>query len=328
VGKRRVERLEQVRELVLSKGSVTAQELANALGTSRRTIYRYVESLRESGFAIESCPGSTGGLRISSAEKNRGLTLTEEESMAILLVGSAVSQNDFLPYNDSLDSALEKIRRSLSKSAWAEIQETMPNVSVMVDKLSDCHEIDSLLEEVTEAIAHKCGIAITYYSLHRDAYDERQIDPYHLFYQGGAWYVIGHCHVRNDVRTFRLDRIKQLGVEERTFQRPKSFSLYGYLGSAWGIIRGQRNAVKIRFSPPLSRLIVESQWHPTQQLTTKEDGSVIFTAEVDGLVEIRRWVLGFGECAEVIEPQELRESIKQCLGGMANVYCDVLRDKA
>ncbi|MDP3487484.1 MAG: HTH domain-containing protein, partial [Bacillota bacterium] len=181
MGRKRVERLEQVRELVLSKGAVTAQEIANILGTSRRTIYRYVESLRESGFAIEACPGSTGGLRVSSAEKSRGLMLTDEESMAILLAGSAVSQNSFLPYNDSLDSALEKIRRSLSKAAWADIQETMPNVSVMVDKLSDCLEVDSLLEEVTEAIAHKRGIAITYYSLHRDAYNERQIDPYHLF---------------------------------------------------------------------------------------------------------------------------------------------------
>ena len=93
-------------------------------------------------------------------------------------------------------------------------------------------------------------------------------------------------------------------------------------------MRGQRNLVKIRFTPPLSRLITESQWHPTQQVTTKEDGSVIFTADVDGLVEIRRWVLGFAECAEVIEPKELRESIEQVLGKMAIVYSDVLPDKA
>lgn len=323
MGKKRLERLEQVRDMVLSKGAVTAQELATMLGTSRRTIYRYVDSLRESGFAIEACPGSTGGLRLSSAEKSRGLALTEEESMAILLAGSAVSQNGFLPYNDSLDSAVEKIRRGLSKSAWAEIQETMPNVSVMVDRLSDCQEPDYLLESVTEAIAHKRGVEITYYSLHRDAHDERQIDPYHLFYQGGAWYVIGYCHVRNDVRTFRVDRIKRLCPEDRIFERPKSFSLYGYLGSAWGMMRGQRHLVKIRFLPPLSRLITESQWHPTQQVVANEDGSVIFTAEVDGLVEIRRWVLGFAECAEVIEPEELRLSIKESLAKMVSVYSDV-----
>ena len=307
---------------------MTAQELANILGTSRRTIYRYVESLRESGFAIEACPGSTGGLRVSGPDKSRGLALTEEESMAILLAGSAVSQNGFLPYNDSLDSALEKVRHSLSKSAWAEVQETMPNVSVMVDRLSDSHEVDALLEDVTEAIAHKYGIKITYYSLHRDSSDERQIDPYHLFYQGGAWYVIGHCHVRNDVRTFRVDRIRQLNTEDRLFERPKTFSLYGYLGSAWGMMRGQRHAVKIRFLPPLSRLIAESQWHPTQQVETNQDGSVIFTAEVDGLVEVRRWVLGFGECAEVMEPLELRESIKKCLAKMTTVYSDALPDRA
>lgn len=320
MGVKRRNRMESVKSIVLERGAVTAQELATELGTSRRTIYRYIDSLRKQGLFIEACPGSTGGFRLAQAASNRNLLLSDAEASAVLLVGSAVSMNNLLPYNDHLEGALEKVRRSLSESAWAEIRDAMPNVSVLADRLWGDGANDHYLNEITDAIAHKQGIKINYCSLRSDEQIERKIDPYHLFYQGGAWYVAGYCHLRKSIRTFRVDRMKELNIEERTFERPSKFSLYEYLGSAWGMVRGEKRRVKIRFSSYVARLIAESQWHPSQQISFENEGSVLFTADVEGVEEIRRWVLTFAEHAEVLEPTELRESLTTSLSKMLSLY--------
>jgi len=319
--KKRDERLEKVKEIVLAKGAITAQELASELGTSRRTIYRYIDSLRKEGIAIDACPGSTGGFRLSTGADSRNMVFTEDEALAVLLLGSAVCEAGVLPYNDHLESAIEKVRRSLSEKAWADIREAMPNVSLMVEPLFNQTVSDHVLDDITEAIAHKRGLGISYYTLHRDDQVEREIDPFHLFYQGGAWYVVAYCHVRKDVRTFRVDRIRELSIQDRNFERPPKFSFNSYIGSAWGIMRGQRHSVKVKFLPPISRLIAESQWHPTQETEFTAEGHLIFCAEVDGLEEIKRWVISFAEYAEVLEPQELKESILTSIRGMASNYC-------
>lgn len=317
---KRAERLEKVKEIFLSQKSATAQEIASALGTSRRTVYRYVDDLRDSGFAIAACAGSMGGFRAIAESVGQDLKLSEEESSALLLAGSAVLENGLLPYNSNLESALEKVRQGLSPEAWAEIRETMPNVSIMVDMLSVAQDNGALLDMITDAIAHRDTLSISYHSFQRDLLEQRNIDPYLLFYQGGAWYTVAYCHIRTDIRTFRVDRIRAISLAGVKFERPKNFSLYGFLGAAWGMVRGEPHHVKVRFLAPISRLIAESQWHPTQRIEWQDDGSLIFMADVDGLDEIRRWVLTFAEHAVVYEPQILREGLRASLHAMLSYY--------
>lgn len=327
MGRKKHERLTQIKGIIAERGSATAQELADLFGTSRRTVYRYMDKLKDEGLNIEACPGSHGGFRLAALGPLKLDKLTMEECRALMMAASTVEEHGLLPFAEHLSMAVEKIRRSLSAEDWAEIRETMPNVSVLVEKLADYEEKSQLLEQLTESIAAKTALALRYYVFHRDKEEEREIDPYHLFYQGGAWYVVGYCHARKDVRTFRVDRIRWLESLKQSFERPRNFSLAGYLGSAWGMVRGERHQVSIRFLPPVSRLIAESQWHPTQRIEPESDvsfcGSVIFRAEVDGLDEIRRWVLSFAEYAEVIEPKELRDSIRASLLKTIHLYGEV-----
>jgi len=119
-----------------------------------------------------------------------------------------------------------------------------------------------------------------------------------------------------------VDRIRTLEREDRTFVRPQNFSLNGYLGCAWGMMRGERKTVTVKFFPPASRLVAETTWHPTQEIAFQTDGTILFSATVDGLEEIMRWVLTYADCAEVISPPELRAIITgRLLGAMAR-YAD------
>jgi len=231
-----------------------------------------------------------------------------------------VAEHNLLPYGDHLATAMEKVKQSLSAEQWCEVRDTMPDVSVYVGQLADYERLTDVLEQLTLAIADKAGIVITYYALHRDSEQSRQIDPYHLFHQGGAWYLAGYCHWRQETRTFRVDRIRTLEREDRTFVRPKNFNLDRYLGCAWGMMRGERQSVVVKFFPPASRLVAETAWHPTQKLTPEPDGTLLFAADVDGLEEVMRWVLTYADCAEVISPPQLRAAITERLRGAAARY--------
>lgn len=303
-------RIDYVKDVLHEKGMVTAQELATDLRTSRRTIYRYMEQLRREGFGVEACPGSSGGFRVvdKSCEGSPSI-FSDEEALALMIAGLAVAEHNLLPNSDKLESALERIRDTLTPEQWSEIQETMPNVSIMVGKLYCREDTERWLDCITEAIASRQSLMVNYHSFNRDQADTRKIDPYHLLFQGGAWYVLGYCHLRCEIRTFRVDRIRDLHVLPEEFERPRSFSLNAYLGAAWGIMKGDRCKIKVLFYPPASRLIVEGVWHPSQQVTVQPDHTVVFEAVVDGLEEVERWILTFGDGAEVLEPAELRRRV-------------------
>lgn len=109
-------------------------------------------------------------------------------------------------------------------------------------------------------------------------------------------------------------------LTDELFQIPKDFKIEDYLKHSWGIERGEPVTVKIRFDNYQARWIRERIWHPSQRLRDLEDGGLIFEAEVAGLREIKQWVLGFGPHAEVLEPLELKEQIRQEIRRMREIY--------
>ncbi len=93
-------------------------------------------------------------------------------------------------------------------------------------------------------------------------------------------------------------------------QVPQDFDLRGYLGNTWSVYRGERSYhVEVLFTKEAAATATEGIWHHTQKTRKNKDGSVILTFQVDGLNEIVRWILGWGNRAKVIWPPELRDMI-------------------
>ncbi|MBT9154499.1 MAG: hypothetical protein DDT36_01328 [Firmicutes bacterium] len=313
-------RMAQIADLILERGTVRAQELADLFKTSRRTIYRDIDALQESGFQVEAYPGSNGGFRRAAQERKPTKELSTEELYALMVAGSLALENNELPYATALAAALQKLTLMLGPEQREVIIETLPYISLVAERTGDETDCNEYLDKLTQAIAHHQGVGITYYTLYRDRAELREIDPYHLYSIKGAWYVIAYCHLREQVRVFRVDRIKELNMSERCFQRLADFNVQSFFGSAWSMIKGDKYTVRVRFTPPVSRFIAESVWHPTQKIEASPDGSVIFSAEIEGLEEFQRWVLTYAEHAEVLEPTSLRDSLQRSLSKMASFY--------
>jgi len=133
--------------------------------------------------------------------------------------------------------------------------------------------------------------------------------------------VIAYSAQHRQIRTFKLGRIRTLTVTERTFSWPRDVKLEDHFGQAWSMIpEGKLYDVHLRFARQVAGNVAEVQWHPSQQVAWRDDGSMDYRVRVDGLGEISWWVLGYGDQVEVVSPAPLRRRITEMAGSVTAMY--------
>jgi len=140
---------------------------------------------------------------------------------------------------------------------------------------------------------------------------ERAVDPYAVIPYGKSWHLVAFCHLRDDVRLFKIDRIRRLEPLDTRFAAP-DFDLAEFLGHGWGLMRGIVGPVEevvLHFRPPTASFVAEESWHPSQRIEWCDDGTVLFRVTVIVTPELRRWVFGYGRDVAVRAPDHLRDWI-------------------
>ena len=128
--------------------------------------------------------------------------------------------------------------------------------------------------------------------------------------QTHALYLIGLDEERAGLRTFKIERIRAVTVTPRTFEPPEAGSVEALLRRAWDIIADQPAVtVALRFRAAVADRVGETIWHPSQETAVQPDGSLLWRATVSGTIEIRLWILSWGDDVEVLEPSALREDV-------------------
>jgi predicted DNA-binding transcriptional regulator YafY len=127
-------------------------------------------------------------------------------------------------------------------------------------------------------------------------------------------YLIGHDHRSSEIRAFALERISWARATNRRFEIPDDFDFEKLTETAFNLIWGEPSEVKIRFSREQAPYIQERTWHPSQRIERRPDGSIDLTLCVGNLWEIKRWLIGWGSDARVLQPKELvREIETECV---------------
>ena len=176
------------------------------------------------------------------------------------------------------------------------------------------------MKQVNDAAINRKAIEIIYYTMSSRKESRRKINPYRIWFFNGTFYLIGLCHMRNEVRIFALDRIKMLHKTKETFEVPEDFSLEDFTGSSFGVYQGEGTHIKVWFYPNVAGYIKKKICHESQQIHPQDDGSILFEADLAGTDEIRFWIMTWGSKAEVLEPESLREEIRTEAETMANRY--------
>lgn len=247
------------------------------------------------------------------------VTLTAREMLALSLAGQLGSERIGMPYADALGGALNKVNAHLPRQLASSVKKMKERVSIGIDLIRTCNT--DFLNQIGRAIDNHNSLTIKYFVLKRNELTSRKINPYGLTFRFGAWYLIGWCHLRQDVRTFGVDRIKEIKVIDDHFAYPDDFDLSNYLSHGWSLqADGEPENIKLRFSKEITPWISGCRFHPNQRISAQPDGSSIFEVTVAGIEEIKHWILSYGRNVEVISPETLRQSIAGICLEMAEIY--------
>ena len=288
--------------------NVKAKELAQALEISVRQVYRDIECLKQASVPIYS---DKNGFSLMPDFYMPKISLETPEILTLLILCSSIKAQKGTPYCELLTSACDKIVNALPDGLKKVFLN--PAYDVMVDfgleTKVDYRKIEEMFSLIYEASIAKKQLLISYYGIDTKDTTERVVDPYAFKLNFGIWYLIGFCHLRGEIRTFRIDRIRQSEVLNKSFDIPENFNIDDYFLGSWGIMKGPEYKVRLKFSASIADFISECSWHPSQKLSKNKDGSLNAEFNVDGLSEIKTWAMGFGENVEVLEPAELKEDI-------------------
>jgi predicted DNA-binding transcriptional regulator YafY len=223
-------------------------------------------------------------------------------------------------FYESLESLLQKVRTTLPPESIRYLENIEQTLHLAIKPYKDYGRFKEILNRVTDAALNRRTIEIVYYTMSRKKETRRKVDPYKVWFFNGTFYLIGLCHMRNEVRIFALDRIKMLHQTKEAFEVPEDFSLQDFMGSSFGVYQGEPVHIKVWFHPDVAGYIKEKIWHGSQKIHPQPDGSIIFEAQVAGTDEIRFWIMTWGSKAEVLEPESLREEIRAEAERMARRY--------
>jgi predicted DNA-binding transcriptional regulator YafY len=311
----------QLLQMIQGPAGIAVDDAAARLGCTVRTIWRDLRVLEQAGFPLYDDGAGDGRRSIWKLEEQFTLglpvKLTLAETAALLMSRDLLRPAGAPAIGAPVTSAFDKIGRVLSRDARLLLEQMRESIGVRAvgGKLqAPAAEHVALIER---ALLERRRLDMRYYSMSRDEENRRQVDPYHLTVFDGGFYLVGHCHWRQTERIFAVERIRELRMLALRFQVRAGFDPERYLERAWGIVQGEVVPVRVVFSRSAARYIRDRLWHPTQRLRELSDGRLEVTLRVADTLELRRWILGYGPEAEVMEPVAVRETLAREAAALA-----------
>jgi predicted DNA-binding transcriptional regulator YafY len=295
---------------------VTASTMAQALRLSVPTARRVIASLRDDFDAPMHYDDARQSWRLDDPHFDLPRLPLSAEEVAALALARALFERVSTP---ALAHAIESFWRKLESELFARspagsalarsVDAALPSIS----KISA-----ATLETVLRALALRRQLHLVYRSPWSNERSERHVDPARLLLYDGTYYLIAHCRLRGELRSFNLAAVERVTLSERAAEEPDSRAVERYLAAGWGAFRG-RGAVAavVRIDPPVSRLLATQIWHEAQHDRFTPDGALVRRLPVSGLPELTRRVLSLGSSATVLEPPELAAAVAAEIRAMA-----------
>lgn len=291
-----------------ARKQVRAEDLAATFEVSKRTIYRDMLALDESGVPIVSIPGI--GYSLVEGYFLPPLTFSSDEAIMLLLGADFVGQNFDAQGRGAAQSARHKIVAVLPEHLRREVEYLESSIQFVALNGPFAPET---LQRLRQAIIHRRTVRFCYHTRHRDGESNpanlREADPYALIHVGNAWMLIAYCHVRRDRRHFRLDRIEDVVMLDREFTRPPHFKIQH------GTEDDRTIVVRALFDHETARWVQEALLF-FQVAQEQHPEGLLVTLTVRQPSEVLNWLLSWGSHVRVLEPDSLREMVTREAEGM------------
>jgi predicted DNA-binding transcriptional regulator YafY len=292
--------------LFQSRRQWTVSELSRELSVSDRTVHRYIGMLEEMGIPLYSERGPYGGFSLLRTYKLPPLIFTPEEATVLFMGVRLVEDIWGTGFHDAVTGVTAKLNNVLPDDIRQQVQRAQRSLVVMTAASRDYSPFYQLMSTLRNCMAESRQVNLRYHSFSR-VETERTVDPYALSFRWGNWYLVGYCHLRDEIRTFRIDRIKHLQALSNGFSIPRDFDAKAYLEET---MRWENNfQVVVQIEPEAAAEMRErsGEW---LQVSDNPDGTVTVQFDVDNLTWAAGWVLSWGRLAKALEPPELITQVK------------------
>jgi proteasome accessory factor B len=324
----RISRLLKVLTLIHSRAPATVDNIAEACGVAKRTVFRDLRELEGAGVPIHF-DKEAGRYRILGGFFLPPVNLTPEEALALIAVADHAVENDQLPFAGPLREVTTKVRAQLPDKIAAVLNAIAPHTRVDLARSQPGDGFADVYELMREAIRSRTALRCAYEAVHSrsaESGDPTQpftFHPYALLFSQRAWYSVGWHSGRDALRTLKLSRFSRCEATGDPYEIPADFSLDAYIGKAWLMIcSGPARRVAVRFTPGFADTAADTRWHSTQEEELHDDGSVTLRFEVAGFDEIVWWVLSYGPNCVVVEPRELADRVRDLAAATLRRYAD------
>jgi len=293
-----------VLELLQAHGRLTGAELARRLEVDGRTLRRYIAKLEDLGIPVVAERGRYGCYSLIAGFKLPPMMFTDDEALALsigLVAARGMGLAEAAPAVQSAQAKLERVMPGNLKTRIRALAET-----VTLDLSRSVAPGDNTALLALSAAAHGWQrVHLSYRSA--DGVDtEREFDPYGLAYRGGRWYAVGLCHLRKELRSFRLDRVRQVQPVNAVFTPPADFNAVQHL--ALGLATMPR-ATPVRVLLLTDLETAQRQLPESMGVFQPAGQGVLLHSQTDDVSWFARQLARLPFAFEIQEPPALREAL-------------------
>ena len=299
-------RLLTILELLQSYKQMNGPEMARRLEVDVRTVRRYIVMLQDMGIPVETERGPYGSYQLQRGHRLPPLMFTDAEVVAITLGLLAIREFRFPVDVAAVEGALAKTERVMPEKLLYQARGLQEAITFNVSPPPVSFQNEFIVTLSAAVLQHQI-VHISYRSFDGDE-SERDFNPYGIVFNEGYWYVTGYCHLRQDLRTFRLDRIVMLEILDQSFERPENFDVLGQvLRSIAHLPDAKQIEVILKTSLERAQEVFPSFMGT---LEPSEEG-IIFRRAATQLEWIIHELLDIDFPVIVKHPPELRETLRQ-----------------
>lgn len=299
---------------------ITAKHIAEKLEMNIRTVYRYIDTLSTSGVPIISDTGHNGGYTLLNNFIEAPLFFNFEEQTS--LFHAAVFAEEAGYYGgEALSRAILKLRNYSNHEQEMKINQHLTSLEIISRKSS--LSLETYLKDLEYAIADNYSVKIQYNKSSKEKSKYRTVDPYRILYWNSKWYVIGYCHLRHDIRSFRVDRIESLLLTRHTFNRPENFLASDFfLKNLLPTLEDKAEMVSLIISGNQSTLNdICEHWFLGNYLQEKTSNQAVFLFEKDILhTHVPHILLSYGKSIRIVEPISFKERLIEVLSELIQFH--------
>lgn len=303
-------------ETLQARPGVTAGELAAGLGVTERAARRYIGILREAGIPVESTRGPYGGYRLGRGTRLPPVAFTEPEALGLVM---AVLNGQ--PTATDVGAALDKVIRALPESVGRQAAALREYASAAPDRFAARPDL-ATTSTLVAAIADRRRVVVAYRSESGNQW-KAEVDPWAVVVRHGRWYLLCYSHHADAVRTYRIDRVRQVQRSTHTFEPPDDLdpvaALEEHLGAGWEF------ATRVVFDAPLAEV---APWirPPMGRLEPSRDGCVLVGSTSNPTMYAQEWLANVPFPFRVESGPELRAAIARLASRLAAALGGQLMD--